>query len=59
MTAWPMTCHFRVPAHQFLVEPEEDMASPPATGPLFLVAQDQIIGRAWARYYPVWDRRLL
>jgi hypothetical protein len=59
MTAWPLTCHFRVPEHQFLVEPEEDVASTPATGPLFLIAQDQIMGRAWARYYPVWDRRLL
>ena len=57
--AWPIACHFKVPDHQFLVEPEEDGASPPATCPLFLIAQDQIMGRAWARYYPVWDRRLL
>ena len=33
--------------------------SPRHTGSLVLVAQDQIIGRAWAQYYPVWDRRLL
>ena len=59
MTTWPLTCHFKVPEHQFLVESEEDVAPTPSTCPLYLVAQDQIMGRAWARYYPVWDRRLL
>jgi len=59
MASWPLACHFKIPDHQFLVEPEEDGTTPPATGPLFLIAQDQIMGRAWARYYPVWDRRLL
>jgi hypothetical protein len=58
-TAWPQACRFTVPADQVLVEPEEDEGSPPSTSSLVLVAQDQIIGRAWARYYPVWDRRLL
>lgn len=60
MTVWPQACTFKVPADQFLVEPEEDeTSSPAAAGPLFLVDQGQIMGRAWARYYPVWDRRLL
>jgi hypothetical protein len=58
-SAWPQTFRFKVPADQVLVEPEEEEGSPPATAPLVLVAQDQIIGRAWAQYYPVWDRRLL
>jgi hypothetical protein len=59
MTLWPQTCRFTVPSHQVLVEPEGDGTSPPATAPLLLVAHDQIIGRAWAQFYPVWDRRLL
>ncbi len=29
------------------------------TGSLVLVSHEQIVGRAWAQYYPVWDRRLL
>ncbi len=58
-SAWPQACRFKVPPDQVLVEPEEDDASPPTTGSLVLVAQEQIIGRAWAQYYPVWDRRLL
>ena len=58
-SAWPQACRFKVPADQVLVEPEEEEGSPASTGSLVLVAQDQIIGRAWAQYYPVWDRRLL
>jgi hypothetical protein len=58
-TAWPQACPLKVPADQVLVEPEEESGAPPSTGSLVLVPQDQIIGRAWAQYYPVWDRRLL
>jgi hypothetical protein len=58
-SAWPQACRFKVPADQVLVEPEEEDGSPRWTGSLVLVSQDQIIGRAWAQYYPVWDRRLL
>jgi hypothetical protein len=47
------------PREPVLVEPEDDVASPPATGSLLLVSQDRIVGRAWAQFYPVWDRRLL
>jgi hypothetical protein len=42
-----------------LIEPEDEGLAPAPTGSLVLVGQDQIIGRAWAQYYPVWDRRLL
>jgi hypothetical protein len=59
MAAWPQACRFKVPADQVLVEPEEEDGAPPLTGSLVLVSHDQIIGRAWAQYYPVWDRRLL
>jgi hypothetical protein len=57
--AWPQTCHFKVPTDQVLVEPEEEDGAPPRTGSLVLVSHNQIVGRAWAQYYPVWDRRLL
>ncbi len=59
MTAWVQVCHFTVPANQILIEPEDDGSSSSASGPLLLVSQGQIVGRAWAQYYPVWDRRLL
>lgn len=59
MTAWAQVCQFKVPADQILVEPEDDGNSPATTGSLLLVSQEQIVGRAWAQYYPVWDRRLL
>jgi hypothetical protein len=56
--SWPQG-RFNVPADEVLVEPEEEGGAPPSTGSLVLVPQEQIIGRAWAQYYPVWDRRLL
>jgi hypothetical protein len=55
----PQACRFKVPANQILVEPRENGLSSDTTGPLVLVAPDRIIGRAWAQFYPVWDRRLL
>jgi hypothetical protein len=55
----PQACRFRVPANQLLVEPEDDGVSTPLLAPLVLVTSDRIIGRAWAQYYPVWDRHLL
>lgn len=58
-SACPQACRFKVPSDQVLVEPEEEEATHSMTGSLVLVPQDQIIGRAWAQYYPVWDRRLL
>jgi len=59
LAAWPQACRFKVPANQILVEPQDDGASTPQLGPLVLVSPDRIIGRAWAQFYPVWDRRLL
>ncbi len=58
-SAWPQACRFKVPADQVLVEPEEDDGAPPLPGSLVLVSEDRIIGRAWAQYYPVWERRFL
>jgi hypothetical protein len=59
MTVWPQPCRFRVPPNQILVEPEDDAASQPAMSPLVLVDDHAVVGRAWAQFYPVWDRRLL
>jgi hypothetical protein len=59
MAVWPQTCRFTVPANHVLVEPEDEGAAPPSAGPLLLVSHDRIRGRAWAQFYPVWDRRLL
>jgi hypothetical protein len=55
----PQTCKFTVPSNQILVEPDEEGPSPHKMGPLVLVPPDRIIGRAWAHFYPVWDRHLL
>jgi hypothetical protein len=59
LTAWPQICRFHVPTDQVLVEPEEPEKSMSAIGPLVLVPADAIVGRAWARLYPMWDRHLL
>jgi len=59
LMAWPLACRFKVPANQILVEPQDDGVSTPRLGPLVLVSPNRIIGRAWAQFYPVWDRRLL
>jgi len=59
LMALPQACRFQVPANQILVEPQDDGVSTPPLGPLVLVSPDRIIGRAWAQFYPVWDRRLL
>jgi hypothetical protein len=59
LTARPQVCRFQIPKDQVLVESDDDGASTPASGLLVLVASDRIIGRAWAKFYPVRDRHLL
>jgi hypothetical protein len=60
IAGFPQTCHFEVPSDQVLVEPDDEGQSPESPGgPLVLVPPDRIIGRAWAHFYPVWDRHLL
>lgn len=55
----PQPCRFTVPSDQVLVEPDDEGPSTPSFGPVVLVPPDAIIGRAWAHFYPVWDRHLL
>jgi hypothetical protein len=59
VAAWPQACRFTVPPSQVLVEPEDEGGYSQAPCPLVLVAEGRIIGRAWAQFYPVWERRLL
>jgi len=59
LTAWPQACRFQIPTDQVLVEPEVPEVSTSTIGPLVLVHSDAIVGRAWARIYPMWDRHLL
>ena len=47
------------PRQPDLVEPRDDGVSTVPIGPVVLVSPDRIIGRAWAQFYPVWDRRML
>ena len=57
--SWPQPCRFKIPPNQILVEPRDDGNSDVAIGPVVLIPPERIIGRAWAQFYPVWDRRLL
>jgi len=50
---------YEVPDGHVLVEPGDPVGGGRPAPCLVLVADDQIIGRAWARLYPLWDRRLL
>jgi hypothetical protein len=59
LKVWPQTCHFTVPENLILVEPEDDGVSTAPLGPVVLVSRTAVLGRAWAQFYPVLDRRLL
>lgn len=56
---FPGAWGFQVPPNHVLIEPEAaSSAVEPGSG-LVIVSRDQIVGRAWARYYPFWERCLL
>ncbi len=57
--SWPQACRFKIPPNQVLVEPRDEGDSPTRVGPCVLVSADRIVGRAWAQFYPIWDRHLL
>ncbi|MFO0890311.1 MAG: hypothetical protein U0790_14360 [Isosphaeraceae bacterium] len=58
-TDFPGSWRFRVPKDHVLVGPDGRAAKARMPSPLIIVARDQIVGRAWARVYPLWDRSLL
>jgi hypothetical protein len=59
VTDYPDAWRFRVPADHVLVSPDSPRAGGEIPSPLMIVARDQILGRAWARVHPLWDRTLL
>ena len=50
---------YRVPEGHVLVEPDGGLSRRRSTDGLMIVEREQIVGRAWARLYPVGERRLL
>jgi hypothetical protein len=58
-TDYPDGWHFRVPDDHVLVGPATLGPKSEIPSALMIVSRDQIVGRAWARYYPLWDRCLL
>lgn len=48
---------FRVPAGHYLIRPET--TTPAKDRAMVLAAREEILGRAWAQFYPVRERRLL
>jgi hypothetical protein len=56
---FPHAWRFLVPHDHVLVQRESTITDVEPGASLVIVSQEQIVGRAWARYYPVWDRCLL
>ena len=67
VSSWPESYSFKVPDDQILVEPDEDdhgavpasTVDPTPTAHMLLVPSEGVIGRAWAQFYPAWERHLL
>jgi hypothetical protein len=55
----PRELAYRVPEGHMLINPEEEPSIHRVPEGLVIVARDQVVGRAWARFYPVRERRLL
>jgi hypothetical protein len=62
---WSRPLAARAPREMVLTVPGDALllavppeASAPSCG-LLLVPREQVVGRAWARFYPVWSRRLI
>jgi hypothetical protein len=59
LSGYPERWKFRVPGNHSLLDPEIDADASGSPAPLVVVENGQIIGRAWARCAPFWERRLL
>jgi hypothetical protein len=55
----PADLLFTVPSGHSLVVPASSIATKPATGTPMLIAGDHILGRVWARLYPIRERQFL
>lgn len=51
----PRDVAYRIPDRHVLILPEGSPTNPHASEGLLIVATDQVVGRAWAKYYPVRD----
>jgi hypothetical protein len=59
-SVWPPNeVSYRVPDRHVLVLPEGSPTNHQASEGLMIVARDQVLGRAWAKFYPVRERRFL
>lgn len=56
---FPSAWRFQVPPNHVLIGPETSSATAEPSSPLVIVSKEQIVGRAWVRYYPIWERCLL
>jgi len=56
---YPNAWRFQVPPNHVAIGPETTSATAEPSSPLVIVSKEQIVGRAWARYYPFWERCLL
>jgi hypothetical protein len=56
---FPNPWRFQVPPNHVLIGPETSTSNADPSSALVIVSKEQIVGRAWARYYPVWERCLL
>ena len=56
---YPNPWRFQVPPNHVLIGPETSSSSAEPSSLLVIVSKEQIMGRAWARYYPFWERCLL
>ena len=56
---FPNAWRFQVPPNHVLIGPEATSSTAETSSLLVIVSKDQIVGRAWVRYYPFWERCLL
>jgi len=59
LSGYPERWSFRVPGNYTALDPEVVLEAGKTPIPLIVVENGQIIGRAWARYAPFWERRIL
>lgn len=55
----PLDLAMTVPEGHYLIAPVGGAAGGTSSCGLMIVARDVVIGRAWARLYPIWTRRIL
>ena len=56
---YPNAWRFQVPPNHVVIGPETTSATAEPSSPLVIVSKEQIVGRAWARYYLFWECCLL